>query len=307
MSKSKSTSLPKETSETARYNSRATSLFPGGHESTASSQPVLFAENIELVQRLNTLAAAKFTGSIKIDCELNKSRSALLILRGKVLSCVYGELQLPFSIVGESAHEKVLAQLSARRTSMTVWSLSERLVVAASSVFHGATFSVTEESPVLSIERSLDKFYETNTLGSIVLVSKTEGIACVLYIDSHELMGCSSFVASLKEMSFDKLINYLEENPDCIVFANRPKSEKIEELISFSFNLTQIEEIGSEPHELSSSTKSPRTTVEEFATAYVPPSRIQSKKSVGKDSHIFTLLANAEKKNTFKIDTLTED
>jgi len=295
---------------TTRYNRRAISFLPGGAGSTENVS-IEFEKCLNWMQRLYRLEAGNFSGCLKISCERNKSRSALLVLRGQVLGCIYGEKSLPHQLVGDWAYQKILAQVISARTSLSAYAFSEELVVASSSVFQGRTFPTAPGCVAKSITESLNEFASKNSLGSIIVGHPQLGAICVLYVRGDEVIGCSSFVEEIDPENCSQLADYLERTPNCVIFASKAVTEDVELLMEMTFSLSGLKEMlvnGMNPIQDTGFFGLPQN---EDGRALGSRSRIKMGVGTGsvnygsRKTKIFSLLEDVEKKNAFKVDTLS--
>jgi hypothetical protein len=119
-------------------NRRAVSLFPG--ESFAEGSTHFELTNKSTVrQQLLNVEAQHVTCCVKIDSPKFKSRSALLIVQGRVLACVYGSLRVPEQVFGKDAYQQLMSEITHMGNVFDSYLLNDRLVLAAGSMFHGTS------------------------------------------------------------------------------------------------------------------------------------------------------------------------
>lgn len=219
------------------HNGRITALFPGDPRSSNYSERYKFKQNISAKQQFVELQNTNFCGCIKIDCEERKYRAAILLLRGRILDCAYGDLNMSNHLWGKSALRQIWRQLGEFAPNLQAYPLSEPTVVAANSVFRGQTISATSQLAIEKIEFHLSEFNKQQAIGSILIGDGHIGSICLLYIYGSQILGVSNWTHDLSQKNSTKLDTYLETMPECLVLANKSTETEIESLMRTTFDL----------------------------------------------------------------------
>jgi len=100
----------------------------------------------DILEFLQSFETAEFTGCIKMDSQLQLSRSAILYYRGRAVGCVYTQKPVkdPFPI--EMALEKTLEDLSKSETDIESYELPDALVLSMSALFLGVVVDRSEDT-----------------------------------------------------------------------------------------------------------------------------------------------------------------
>ena len=77
------------------------------------------------------------SGCLKASSESVRSRSGMLLYRGRCVGCIYGNKQMPESPPSEEALGHTLMDLGLPDTKVTLYDLPENLVLASSALFLG--------------------------------------------------------------------------------------------------------------------------------------------------------------------------
>lgn len=201
-------------------NRRAVALFPG--ETFASSTNHLALTNKMTVrQQLLNIEAQHTTCCVKIDSPKFKSRSALLLVKGRVLACVYGSTRIPEQVFGKRAYQQLMAEITHSGNVFDSYLLSEDMVLASGSMFHGDVFNATKgRSAASALKYVTQQFEACDTPGSIALVDSSDRPICLVYFAKHQVLGIYSFLDEIDMHDMASLVGYLKNNPDTQVLAS---------------------------------------------------------------------------------------
>jgi hypothetical protein len=201
-------------------NRRAVALFPG--ETFAESASHLTLTNKTTVrQQLLNIEAQHTTCCVKIDSPKFKSRAALLLVKGRVLACVYGSTKIPQQVFGKGAYEQLMAEITHNGNIFDSYVLSDNMVLAAGSMFHGEVFNATKgRSAASALKYVVQQFEACETPGAIALVDSSDRPVCLVYFANHEVIGIYSFLEEINMHDMASLVEYLKINPGTQVLAS---------------------------------------------------------------------------------------
>jgi hypothetical protein len=221
-------------------NRRAVSLFPG--ESFAEESTHFELTNRSTVrQQLLNVEAQHLTCCVKIDSPKFKSRSALLIVQGRVLACVYGSLTVPQQVFGRNAYHQLMTEITHMGNVFDSYVLNDRLVLAAGSMFHGELFNATRDrSPVNALKFVIEQFETCETPGSVALIDEFERPVCLIYFSNHEILGLYSFLDEIKVQDMNTLVDYLKSHPRTKVMASMLNLADYNLLRDLTFSLSGL-------------------------------------------------------------------
>ena len=112
---------------------RATSLLPTPMQ---SSDFVLKGASFSGYSNLLlSLEADQKSGCIIIQSKKNKSRSGILMFRGRILGCMHGQKNMGNYSFGDLAYKQALKDLQNTGKTVDVYSLKEEIIIAASALF----------------------------------------------------------------------------------------------------------------------------------------------------------------------------
>lgn len=97
---------------------------------------------------LLSLEARQQSGCLIIQSKKNKSRSGILIFRGRILGCMHGQKSMTNYSFGNVAYERALTDLQNVNKTVDVYNVREDIILAASALFHGPTKEEESTPPV---------------------------------------------------------------------------------------------------------------------------------------------------------------
>ncbi len=139
------------------------------------------------------LEGAERTGCLKISSHRSKSRSALLLFRGRVVGAVYGCKTMRGQYLHEDAHKCALGDLAAPGNMLDAYELPEDLVLAAASLFYGETLDTNYgQSLETSFDYALSALQRSGMPGCVVVNSTEEETICIVYVANGRIVGVFS-------------------------------------------------------------------------------------------------------------------
>lgn len=140
-----------------------------------------------------SLEGSQRTGCLKIDSPRTKSRSAILLYKGRVVGCVYGRKNMVCQYLAEDAHKCAMSDLASPGNSVEAYELPEEIVLSAASLFCGQPVHL-EQSPALEriFEQAMATVVRSGLPGCVVLTSQTNESVCLFYIFNGQVLGVHS-------------------------------------------------------------------------------------------------------------------
>src|SRR5262249_32117356 len=159
-------------------NRRATGMLP----TSQSGPPDQFQSltKTDYQRLLLSIQKKRQSCCLQIESETNKSRSAILIFRGRILGCIYGKQGLQQHVFNEAAYVLALKALASADHTITIYSLDEELVIAAAALFHGKIIEISEYANAQHIfDFAHDSLVQFNMPGSISIVGENDLSVCM--------------------------------------------------------------------------------------------------------------------------------
>jgi hypothetical protein len=222
-------------------NRRAISLVPVPPKS--ERHEIRLSADLRYRQLLIYLEANQSTCCLRIISPSRKSRSAILIYRGLVIGCLYGNKKLEHQIFGENAHQHTVNDLAQPDSIVDAYVLTEEIVLAAASLFHGNVMRTPPNKlPHEIYYQAVESMLASNSVGCIV-ISDNEGIAmCMIYLFAGKIVGAYSFADGWLTDPFDAGLACLRAHQDPKVLASALNAANESEAIQLCFSLSGLSE-----------------------------------------------------------------
>jgi hypothetical protein len=233
-------------------NRRAISLMPG--PALRDAQEITVSDQSKFRQLLLSIEANQSSCCIKIVSPKHKSRGAVLIFRGRVVGCIYGNKRLERQLFGQEAYSCVLADISHQSNAMEAYLLSEDLVLSAASLFNGDVFNADNSHSAEEIFESAHRgLVHSGMPGCIVVKSGEEVPAAIIYIFGGKIIGIFSSKEGWVSTSYEKALQYVHQTHGAKVSASMLAARDIDEVFKLSFSLSGLSDprIHEEPKQMS--------------------------------------------------------
>lgn len=99
----------------------------------------------DLLWLITDLEGGMRTGCVKAFCEGRKSRSAVLLYRGRAVGCIYGTKGMTDPLPTESSLQMMLSDCQTPNTQLVMYGLPEEVTLAMSALFLGYPVERTDD------------------------------------------------------------------------------------------------------------------------------------------------------------------
>jgi hypothetical protein len=223
-------------------NRRATSLLP---PPINSSDVLLKNAAINSCNSLLlSLEANQQSGCLIIQSEKHKSRSGILIFRGRILGCVYGQKDMQSYSFGNLALKRALKDVQNPNKIVDIYRLNEEVVVAAGALFHGHIAESQSTPATQFFGQALNELLEDKVPGCIVITDKKDAATYIVYTCSGKIVGVHSSKKGWLKVDISALQQYLSDNKDSRVQSCYIPVENLEEVSRYSFTLAELADNG---------------------------------------------------------------
>ena len=220
-------------------NRRAFGLFPQPKE----AKPVRVDLNAGISSKkfLVDLEGQEETTCVRLIAPNRKVRAAALILRGRVLGCVYGQ-DNEEQLLGYDAYERLKGEMLLGDIIVDTYKIDDKTAIAAASMFHGEVFAAPANmSQHRVFKYSLKHLLETMMPGTI-LVNQDDATRAVLYTFKGKIHGLFSFADGWKEPTLEAAESILQVSGNYSVHASKLLCANVFELKQFTFSMTGLGE-----------------------------------------------------------------
>ena len=195
---------------------RAIAMFP---DSANREQDVKDTVTLRFHHLLISLEGGERTGCLKISSHHARSRSALLLYRGRVVGAVYGKKYMRGQYLQEDAHKCAMSDLATPGNLLDAYELPEDLVLSAASLFYGETLDINlGQSIEATFESAFNSLQRSGMPGCVVVNTYNEETICIVYIAQGRIVGIFCAAEGWTHGSIDSLKRYLRGR-ECKVHA----------------------------------------------------------------------------------------
>ena len=194
-------------------NRRTIGLLP--LPASRQDHEIVETDGIRLKQLLLSIEARRISCCIRVFANGSKSRSALLIYRGRLIGCVFGRRDLPAQLYGKKAFENIMSDILVPNNVIDAYPLSDELVLASASLFHGGLNDVFDGAPALQIYPNCARMMLNNhRTGTIVASGSDDSAICVTYIYEGKIIGVYSFAQGWLTKTQAAALDCIESNAE---------------------------------------------------------------------------------------------
>lgn len=190
---------------------------------------------------LKDLESSELTGCIKAESNELLSRSAALLLKGRVVGCIYGRKPQPQAQLLEQSLKAMLADLGNQSTQMQVYELPEEVVISMSALFLGIPLDeghAANSEPRTYLDTVIPDL-ATREDTACMMVSTTEKPSrCLGFIYQGKPCGTYSIAEQKFDPSFDQLFELCDESDDARANAYLLPKEMISHSVRYGYSLT---------------------------------------------------------------------
>lgn len=196
---------------------------------------------------ITTLEGGMRTGCVKAFCEPRKSRSAVLLFRGRAVGCIYGSKTLPEPQPTEPSLQMMLGDLREPETNVVIYDLPEEVTLAMSALFLGYPVDRNDEYDARSYIEYIGSWLNKREQTACLAISLTGGGTCLAFV--HKGKFCGSFYVEDQKFSADaKLVfDLIGNDPQAQVSASILPPEMTSASVRFGFSLSMAKKAGNNP------------------------------------------------------------
>jgi hypothetical protein len=142
------------------------------------------------------------TGCVKAFCEPRKSRSAVLLYKGRAVGCIYGNKQLREPLPTESSLQMMLSDCQTPDTHLVMYGLPEEVTLAMSALFLGYPVERSDDLDARSYMDYIMSWFQQKEQTACLAFSLPASSATLLaFVYRGQFVG--SFYVETQEFSTD--------------------------------------------------------------------------------------------------------
>jgi hypothetical protein len=189
---------------------------------------------------LLSLEASQKSGCLIIQSEKSKSRSGLLIFRGRILGCMYGQKHLKNYLFDGNAYDRALQDLQGIKKTVDVYNLKDEIVIATAALFHGPAFEEPDMSPVKFFDDVHAQLIESSVPGCIVMTDKVDHATFIVYIFAGQIVGVHCSKKGWIHPDLASVYKYLDKFPKQRIQACVLPCRNVVDVHQYSFSLSGL-------------------------------------------------------------------
>lgn len=225
-------------------NKRAIGLFPQPKDH--QPQSIDFTSKTSFRTLLIDMEGRNETCVMRLIAPNHRTRAAVLIFRGRVLGCVYGQIDGPNQIqaIGKEAFDLVMLEMLAPETIIDWYKVEEKTAISACSIFHGELYEPQSNMSIHEICEYAVKHLLDSLAPGCIIINDGDGAKAVVYTFKGKLWGLYSYKDGWLEPTQANVESMLDGlNPSfASISASKLRMANIWELKPLTFSLTGLEE-----------------------------------------------------------------
>ncbi len=148
------------------------------------------------------------TGCVKAGNQRTKSRSAMLVYRGRIVGCMYSSTGVPDTRPTEESLQSMFADLAVPDTSVTMYDLPDNVTLAISALFRGYPVQRSDSYDAVAY---FDYIYawlgSQESTACVIITAPSNSSTCLAYVYKGQF--CGAFCVEQQQFKTDK--NFVHE------------------------------------------------------------------------------------------------
>lgn len=168
----------------------------------------------DLLWLITDLEGGMRTGCVKAFCEPKKSRSAVLLYKGRAVGCIYGNKQLREPLPTESSLQMMLKDCTTPDTHLVMYGLPEEVTLAMSALFLGYPVERSDDLDAKSyMDYIMSWFTQKEQTACLAFSLPSSGATLLAFIYKGSFVG--SFYVETQEYSreINFVYNLIQSDP----------------------------------------------------------------------------------------------
>lgn len=193
----------------------------------------------DLLWLITDLEGGMRTGCVKAFCEPRKSRSAVLLYRGRAVGCIYGNKQLREPLPTESSLQMMLSDCQTPDTHLVMYGLPEEVTLAMSALFLGYPVERSDDLDARSyMDYIMSWFSQKEQTACLAFSLPASGATLLAFVYKGAFVG--SFYVETQEFSRDIEFVYtlIRQDPQSRVEASILPPELTSTSVRLGFSLS---------------------------------------------------------------------
>lgn len=195
--------------------------------------------NCDAKKLLADLELAHFTGCIKARSEEKKSRSALLIINGRVVGAIYGKKDAQETYPVDKAIKMMGIDLLEPETLLTVYELPEGVVLSMAALFLGCPIAKdANKSTADYLDHALVSMKLAGETGCVTISQDSELVTTILFVYQGSLVGVYNIPAQSFSEESAPVVQETKEKNNATIEAHILPVHLLSDAITFGYKLS---------------------------------------------------------------------
>lgn len=193
----------------------------------------------DLLWLITDLEGGMRTGCVKAFCEPKKSRSAVLLYKGRAVGCIYGNKQMKEPLPTESSLQMMLSDCTTPDTHLVMYGLPEEVTLAMSALFLGYPVERSDSLDARSyMDYIMSWFAQKEQTACLAFSLPSTGATLLSFVHKGQFVG--SFYVETQEFARDIefVYNLLRQDPQARVEATILPPELTSASVRLGFSLS---------------------------------------------------------------------
>lgn len=193
-------------------NRRLSSLVPPSMG--ADTEAKMQARHLMQREFMLSLAAFERTCCIHISSAWRRSRTSMLVFRGRVVGCIYTRKDLDSPVFAEEAFTMALAELGEVDTQISGYEIDEEIALASAAIFSRHTVAEESADVLRSPLQEYKKFLEVDASGCIFVNDAENQTVARVYVVNGLIVGIYSNTSGWLAKDINLVEDMVEANSD---------------------------------------------------------------------------------------------
>lgn len=218
---------------------RAIDLILPPLEKAQQPNKMRIGQTDDLLWLITDLEGGMRTGCVKAFCEPRKSRSAVLLYKGRAVGCIYGNKQLKEPLPTESSLQMMLSDCQTPDTHLVMYGLPEEVTLAMSALFLGYPVERNDDLDARQyMDWIMNWFASKGQTACLAFSLPASGATLLAFVHKGQFVG--SFYVETQEFSRDVnfVYNLIQQDPQSRVEASILPPELTSASVRLGFSLS---------------------------------------------------------------------
>lgn len=178
------------------------------------------------------------TGCVKAFCEPRKSRSAVLLYKGRAVGCIYGNKSLPEPHPTEPSLQMMLNDLQEPDTNLLIYDLPEEVTLAMSALFLGYPVERNDDLDARSYVDYIGSWLRQKNQTACLAISTSAGATMLAFVYKGDFVGTFDVEEQKYNPDVQFILNLLSNDKGANVSASILPPEMTSASVRFGFSLS---------------------------------------------------------------------